>query len=150
MRKLTIDLGIEEFEVDNGKVLRFNPADVNLFNRFCAAQQDILQVEREMVEKAKAIGNDATGETVISLLAEADGKMKQILNKIFGCGNDFNDIFEGVNVMAVGANGERVITNFLAVIAPILQQGAQKAARNMAAQDAARIRKKLQDLGEKV
>lgn len=150
MRKLAIDLGIEEFEVDNGKVLRFNPADVNLFNRFCAAQQDILQVEQEMVAKAQAIGNDATGETAISILAEADGKMKQILNKIFGCGNDFDDIFEGVNVMAVGINGERVITNFMAVIEPILQEGAQKAARKTAKQDAARIRKNLQGRGKKV
>lgn len=142
MRKLTIDLGIEEFEVDNGKVLRFNPADLNLFDRFCASQEEILAVEKKMVEKAEAIGEDMNGEAVIRLLAEADAEMKQILNHVF-IGNDFNDIFSGVNLLAVGANGERVVTNFLAAITPVLEEGARKAAKDVAKQDAAQIRKNM-------
>lgn len=143
MRKLTIDLGIEEFEVDNGKILRFNPADLNLFDRFCTCQEDILAVEKKMVEKAEAIGEGMNGESVIRLLAEADAEMKQILNRVF-VGNDFEDIFSGVNLLAVGANGERVVTNFLAAITPVLQEGARKAAKDVAMQDAAQIRKNLQ------
>ena len=150
MRKLTIDLGIEEFEVDNGKVLRFNPADLNLFDRFCTAGEDILQAEREMVAQAEAAGEEMSGETMIRLLAETDAKMKKILNRVFGCGNDFDDIFNGVNMMTVGTNGERVITNFMAAITPILEEGARKAARVVAAQDAEKIQKNMQFHGKKV
>lgn len=150
MKKLSIDLGVEEFEVDNGKVLRFNPADLNLFNRFLAAKEDILAVEAKMVEKAETIGDEMDGETVIRLIAEADAEMKQILNRVFGGGNDFDDIFSGVNLLAVGNNGERIVTNFIAAIAPVLEEGAKKAAKEIAAQDAENIRKGMQLRGGKV
>lgn len=140
MRKLTIDLGIEEFELDNGKILRFNPADLNLFDRFCASQDEILAVEREMTEKAEALGEKPSGEMFLRLMADADAKMKKILNRVFGGNNDFEDIFDGVNLMSVGTNGERVITNFIAAITPILEEGARRAANDEAVEAAAQIK----------
>ena len=37
MKKLNIDTGVEEFSVNGQGVLRFNPADPNLYHRFFAA-----------------------------------------------------------------------------------------------------------------
>ena len=37
MKKLNIDTGVEEFRVNGRGVLRFNPADPNLYHRFFAA-----------------------------------------------------------------------------------------------------------------
>ena len=140
MKKFIIDTGIEEFEINGGKILRFNPSDINLYKRFIDAQEEILGVEKKLVEKAAAAGENMTGETVIQLLSEADTNMKTILNRVFGTGNDFNDIFEGVNLMSVATNGERVITNFVEAIRPIIEKGAEKTARAQAASDAATIR----------
>ena len=140
MKKFTIDTGIEEFEINGGKILRFNPSDINLYKRFIDAQDEMLAVEKKLVAKAEAAGDNVNGETVILLLSEADAEMKTILNRVFGEGNDFNDIFEGVNLMSVATNGERVVTNFVAAILPIIEEGAEKAARVQAQGDAARIR----------
>lgn len=140
MKKFTIDTGIEEFEINEGKILRFNPSDINLYKRFIDAQDEILTVEKRLVEKAEATGDNVTGEMVILLLSEADAEMKEILNRVFGEGNDFNDIFEGVNLMSVATNGERVVTNFLEAILPTIEEGAKKAAHAQAQGDAAQIR----------
>ena len=140
MKKFTIDTGIEEFEINGGKILRFNPADINLYKRFIDAQEEMLAVEKKLVAKAEAAGDDMNGEAVILLLSEADAEMKDVLNRVFGEGNDFNNIFEGVNLMSVATNGERVVTNFVAAILPIIEKGAQKAARAQAQGAAAKIR----------
>lgn len=138
MRKLNIDIGVEEFEVFPGRVLRFNPADINLFNRLLNAQERIVCIEQRMVEKAGQLG-DASGEEVIRLLAEADREMKKILEDVF-IGNDFEAIFAGVNMLSVCQNDERVITNFLAALQPVLEEGAKRAARMQANASAAAIK----------
>lgn len=131
MKKLNIDLGIEEFQLGAG-VLRFNPRDPNLYARFMDSQAKIEEVEKELVEKGKTLPEDATaeetGRLVLAIMAEADAKTKALLNEVFGHGNDFNTLLEGVNVMAVGANDERVITNILMALLPIIEEGAAKAA----------------------
>ena len=40
--------------------------------------------------------------------------------------NSFDAIVDGVNLMAVAGNGERVITNLLAALYPVIEQGVQK------------------------
>ena len=66
-----------------------------------------------------------SGAAVLGLLAEADKQTKALLAGVFA-GNDFDQLLEGVNLMAVAGNGERVITNLLAALQPIIQQGAKR------------------------
>ena len=49
MQNLTIDTGMQEFCVNGRGVLRFNPADPNLYHRFFAlgAQLDALDAQME-------------------------------------------------------------------------------------------------------
>lgn len=138
MKKLIIDTGVQEFDI-NGKILRFNPADINVFKRLMDARDKITGIEQSLVEKAQNIAEGNLGATVIHLMAEADAEMKKVLRDIFGSENDFEEIFAGVNLMAVATNGERVITNFLAAITPILEEGARKAARAQATADAGKV-----------
>ena len=77
-----------------------------------------------MAEKAKGVQEDA-GEAAIRIMGEADAKFKDILNAVYGHGNDFHTILEGVNLMAVGNNGNRIIDNLLDVLTPIMEQGAK-------------------------
>ena len=140
MKKLTIDFGVEEFEINGGKILRFNPADLNVYNRLLDAQKKIIDIERRLEEGAEKLPPENTAEAAFELMAEADAEMKKLLQEIFGTENDFFDIFEGVNVMSVAANDERVITNFLAAIIPIIEEGAQRAARVRAKNAAGKVR----------
>ena len=141
MKKLMIDTGVESFEITEGKFLRFNPADINVYNRLINAQDRIVDIERRLVEEATKI-QDTTGagEAGIKLLTEADKDMKDLLGEIFGAENDFEDIFAGVNLLSVAGNDERVITNFLDAITPVLEEGAKRTARKAAAQEVNRIR----------
>lgn len=125
MEKLSFDIGIREFDV-NGAVLRFNPSDPNVYARFVAAADKLVEVENRMVAEGNAAGED--GGTVLRALETADRKVKEILAEVFGAGNDFNAIFGGINAMAVAANGERVLTNFLYCVGPVLEAGARKCA----------------------
>lgn len=121
---LKLDLGIKEYRLTENGVLRFNPSDPNVYARFLDAEKDIRAVEQEAANKANA-ETDNLGGAAIRIMAEADNKIKDILNRIYGHGNDFHSILEGVNVLAVGGNGNRIISNLLEALTPIMEQGAK-------------------------
>lgn len=125
MQKIIFDSGVKEFELGSG-VLRFNPADPNVYARFMDAADKIVAIEQELVEKGKTM--EPSGENAIRLLEEADKRAKELLNEVFGNGNDFHSLLGGVNLLAVGANGERVITNLFNALTPILVNEAKKCA----------------------
>lgn len=125
MQKLNVDIGVREFQIGDG-VLRFNPSDPNVYQRFMEAISKVEAVEQELVEKAQQIPRDENnGKEALRLMAEADAKTKALLDEVF-TGNSFDTILGGVNLMAVAGNGERVITNLLAALHPIIEHGVQK------------------------
>lgn len=124
MEILNLDLGIKEYRLTEHGVLRFNPSDPNVYNRFLDAESEIRKVEQDMAKKAKGV-TDGSGEAAIRIMGEADAKIKGILNTVYGHGNDFHTILEGVNLMAVGNNGNRIISNLLDALTPIMEQGAK-------------------------
>lgn len=127
MEKLKFDSGIREFDLGTGTALRFNPGDPNLYVRFLAAAQKVQAVEQELVQQAEALGSSDSGEAVLTLLQNADKKMKEILSWVFE--NDFEKILGGMNLLAVGKNGQRVIANLFEVLQPVLVAGAQACAK---------------------
>ena len=127
MKKIKLDTGITAVALGSG-TLRFHPADPNLYVRFQEAVEKLRSLETDLVEKAAG----ASGEAVARLLADTDRQMKELLNWVFGPGNDFDALLEGVNLLAVAANGERVVTNLFAALEPVLMEGAKKCAAAMA------------------
>ena len=128
MEVLNFDSGIREYKINNNGVLRFNPGDPNVYARFVEASEKIQGIEKELETKAKTVDNE-DGAAVLHILSTADKQMKEVLSWVFGKGNDFNEIMEGVNLMAVATNGERVITNLLNALLPIIQEGAETCAK---------------------
>ena len=126
MEKISFDSGIREYCLNEGGVLRFNPGDPNLYGRFLDAGEKIAQVEKELRSQAD---EKTTGEEAIRLLLKADEKIKEILNWVFGEGNDFHTILGGVNLMAVADNGQRVVANLFSALQPILTEGAKRCAQ---------------------
>ena len=120
MEKLNFDSGIKEYELGAG-ILRFNPSDPNVYARFMTAIPEIKAIEDEMIEA----GNDITDTADrLKLMQDADAKVKAQLDEIFP-GNSFDQLLEGVSLMAVAGNGERVVTNLLAALTPIIEGGVQ-------------------------
>ena len=131
MEKIQFDSGIKSYRLGEG-VLRFNPGDPNVYARFLEAVEQIRQLEKELTGKADTVEGD--GGKVVALMQEADGKIKKILDEVFGCGNDFHKLLGGVNLLAVAGNGQRVITNLFAALEPVLVAGAQSCAEAKTAQ----------------
>lgn len=127
MKKIKLDSGLESVQIGEG-VLRFNPRDPNLYVRFAEAEEKLRALEADLAEQGKQAEGD--GNRLVRILQEADSRMKQILNWIFGEGNDFHQILGGVNLLAVATNGQRVVTNLFAALEPLITAGAKQCARD--------------------
>ena len=121
MEKLQFDLGRKRYKVGGG-VLEMNPTDPNLYGRFLSCLRELEELE------ASLSAQDPSGEELILAMEEADRQVKAALSRVFP-GNDLETIFQGVSLLAVGSNGERVLTNFLAALEPILRKGALACAK---------------------
>lgn len=119
MEKIIFDAGVKSYRINGGAVLKFNPADPNLYQRFMDAVDKIKALEETM----KNIQGDP-----LEQLCSADKQVKQTLSWVFGADNDFDQILGGVNLLAVASNGERVITNLLQALLPVLTEGARQCA----------------------
>ena len=126
MEKLQFDDGIRSFRINGGGVLRFNPADPNVYARFLEGEEKLLALE-------KALSGAADGAEAVERLRQVDGQMKQVLNHIFGPENDFEVLLKGVNLLAVASNGQRVVANLFAALEPIITQGAERCAKEQTA-----------------
>lgn len=140
MKKLTFDSGVQEFRINGGSVLRFNPGDPNVYARFMEAAEKLQVMETDLAQKAKELEDNDSGTAVVKLMAEADKQMKDVLGWVFGQGNDFDKILGGVNLLAVAANGERVVTNLLTALQPVLIAGAEACAQEKTSAAVAKAR----------
>ena len=127
MEKISFDSGVKSYKINGSGVLRFNPGGPNVYARFLEAAEKLQDVEAALVEDAKKLsGTDGSG--VVQLLSRADKEIKQLLSWVFGVENDFDKILGGVNLLAVTSNGQRVVTNLLEALQPILLEGAERCA----------------------
>ena len=136
MRKIEFDSGIEEFRLQGGGVLRFNPGDPNIYARFLEAEEKFKDIENGLHQQAKTLEGAPTGDAAVTLTAQADRKIKELLDWVFGGGNDFHKALGGVNLLAVAANGKRVVANLFGALEEILAAGAER----FAAEEAEAIR----------
>ncbi len=120
MEKITFDNGVREFCVNGRGVLRFNPADPNVYLRLSQAEEKIRKIEESLSRK---------GEADARSLWEADRQLKEILNWIFGPENDFEQIAGNVNLLAVAKNGRQVVDNFFTALEPVLTRGVRDSIR---------------------
>ena len=129
MENIQFDSGVRTYRINGEGILRFNPGDPNVYARFLEAVEKLKEAEEELSVQAEA----AKDTQIVELMTRADEKMKAILNWVFGSGNDFGQILQGVNLLAVADNGERVVTNLFAALEPVLVEGAKRCAGEMAA-----------------
>ena len=129
MEKIQFDSGVRSYRINGGEILRFNPGDPNVYARFMEAVEKLQSVEEELVKTPET----AQPEEILKRMSQADEKMKEILNGVFGGDNDFKKILKGVNLLAVADNGQRVVTNLFEALEPVLVEGAKRCAGELAA-----------------
>jgi hypothetical protein len=121
-----LDDGVLELDINGRGLLRFNPSDFNLYERFCRLAKELPEIEKQYVaeveEQSEADGLELAGRE-LTRAKEIDADIKRRLSDVFGKENDFDQLMGGVNLMAFGRNGERVITNLLNAITPYLTDG---------------------------
>lgn len=128
MENISFDSGVKAYKINGAGVLRFNPSDPNVYVRFLETADKLKNVEELLAEEAKGIP-ETDGAGVVQLLNKADKEMKGILSWVFGQENDFDKILGGVNLLAVAENGQRVVTNLMEALQPVLVKGAEECAR---------------------
>lgn len=123
MEKLMLDTGLVRYRVGGAGVLQFNPCDPNVYARFLEAAEKIKEAEQGL----------SRCDDALAAMTALDQKIKALLGQVFGPGNDFDQILGGVNLLAVAGNGQRVITNLLSALQPVLVEGARRCAGEIAA-----------------
>lgn len=136
MENIVFDSGVKEYRINGTGVLRFNPSDPNLYARFLDALDKVKALEQELTAKARELEKEEAqadhGAAVLQLMRDADSQIKGVLTQVFGGDNDFDQALGGVNLLAVAGNGERVITNLLSALQPVLVAGAESYAKQQA------------------
>lgn len=138
-QRLDFDDGLTRLDVNGNGLLTFNPSDFNLYERFFALSKSLPELEQKYVREVETIPDNLGEEEKMELIGEEltlakaiDTELKAKLSHVFGAQNDFDKLLGGVNLMAIGNNGERVITNLLQAIAPYIQQGVNRQAKSAA------------------
>lgn len=126
MKQLSVDCGVEEFSINGDQVLRFNPADPNLYHRFLMLEQQLSAMEQSL-EQAQL--QQGSAQTLLQALEEMDRQLKQLLTQTFGEKNDFDRLLHGVNLLATAGNGRPVVINLLDALEPILTDGMERFAQ---------------------
>ena len=134
--KLTLDDGVLELEINGNGVLRFNPSDPNVYQRFLALARELPEMEKQWSAEAARSGEQADeaaqAAEALDRLKELDADVKRRLGEVFGGENDFDALLGGVNLMAMGRNGQRVVTNLLAALGPYMEEGVERYRRESA------------------
>ena len=124
MNEFKLSLGVREYTIPGGGVLRFNPTDPNIYANFLDSQKQLETIHKSFQKKAKAAKD---GAAVLQLLQEADRALKALLGDIFP-GNDFHRALGGVNLLALCGDGRTVAEHLLTALEEILTAGAKELA----------------------
>ena len=112
MKNLTFDTGIEEYNLGGKVTVHFNPTDVGFLEKLSDsfAALDLIQ------EEVKLSQEEVTDEKdVFNLAKNLDGKMRDILNALFG-EDVCTPLFGSMNLFA-SASGLPVWANLMLAVA---------------------------------
>ena len=139
---LTLDDGVLELNINGNGLLRFNPSDPNVYQRFMTLYRALPELEGKYTAQVESPEGDelAATETILERMKAFDGEVKNRLGEVFGRENDFDALLGGVNLMAVGRNGQRIITNLLTALTPYLDEGVKQHQKEAAVQAVAEAR----------
>ena len=116
MKSLNLDLGVEEYLLAGKVAVSFNPTDMNFLERLSRAFSELDALQEEVRATREKITDD---REVFPIARELDGKMRGILNDLFGkeiC----EPLFGGMNLFA-SSGGLPVWANLMLAVTDEVQ-----------------------------
>lgn len=143
MEKLIINTGLKRYEInDNGAIFSFNPSDINLYARFLKMREKIIEIGEKIEKQGNELNqsNQDEVETFAIMMSDADKLCKQAFSECFGSMNDFDHIFDGVNVFSPTITGNWLITDFVMAITPLIEKEVALFTKEKAKRKAAQVK----------
>ena len=120
MKNLNFSDGLEQYRLNDRVTVRFNPTDVGFLEKLSAAFGKLDALQEEVRASRESITDD---REVFPIARELDGKMRGILNDLFGkeiC----EPLFGGMNLFA-SSGGLPVWANLMLAITDEVQSALQ-------------------------
>lgn len=117
--ELKIDLGLKSYDIldPDGNVtgtVRFNPADPGIAARWKSAEPEIQQLAQAAQQ------SDQDEDATVSLLMEADQKIKSLFDYAFGA-KVSEAFFGGQSAFGICDDGALVLEHVITALAPVLE-----------------------------
>lgn len=128
MQNLIIDDGLKEFTIngDSNRVIRFNPADLNLLERFDQAEKVIEEEQKKLQDdiKLKASGEPVEEqedfEESIEVISKVNKLIKDQIDFIFD--SDVSDVVFGNQSPMSTVKGKPLFERVFDAIRPVLEK----------------------------
>ena len=120
MKSLSFSDGNQDYRLNDRVMVRFNPTDMNFLERLSRAFEQLDALQEEVRATKERITDD---REVFPIARELDGKMRGILNDLFGkeiC----EPLFGGMNLFA-SSGGLPVWANLMLAITDEVQSALQ-------------------------
>lgn len=108
MKELNFATGLIEAQVNGGRVIRFNPADVGFMDTLFGLLGKIEAIAAETEKKQGKTDNPAT---LFDYARVSDKRMREAVDSVFGEGF-CEEVFPGIRLTAL-ADGLTVLENFI-------------------------------------
>lgn len=126
--KLIYDDGLRTYELPNGKTIRFNPTDPNIYKRCQEAFENIKNLEAEL--KSEKVELDETGkpleDTAYDMVQRMDAEIRKLTD--YALNADVSDLVYGEqSTFALVGNGDYLFISFLDCITKMAKQEMERA-----------------------
>lgn len=128
MAEIRFDTGVQEFSVNGGRTIRFNPADIGFAETLYSVIAKINTIDEETRKKREATTDYAK---IFDYNRAADKRMREVVDTVFGEGF-CADVFGGIRLLAL-ADGLSIVENF---VFAVLDQMDASITDNLAKRDA--------------
>ena len=132
MKELNFDLGLNEYDLGGKVTVKFNPTDVSFLEKLSESFATLDLIQEEVKLSREEISDE---KDVYNLAKNLDGKMRDIINALFGM-DVCTPLFGEMNLFA-SAGGLPVWANLMLAIADEVQDSMDSELK----QREARIRK---------
>ena len=128
MAEIVFETGVQEFKVNGGRNIRFNPVDSGFAETLYSLIAKVTDIDDE---RRKRTEKNQDYAKIFDYNRAADNRMREAVDSVFG-ENFCKDVFGDIRLTAI-ADGLSVVENFLLAV---LDQMDESVTENLAKRDA--------------
>lgn len=119
MEKISFNSGYKTYCIndDENAVIRINTTDIHIIDRITQAKKKLNEI---MSEYSAINENDVTSDEAVKLMSEAEKKIREQINYVFG--SDVCSAAFGITSCLSPVGGQPLFMNFLDAVLPIIEK----------------------------